>query len=90
MAITFSEGTKRKNYLVLILGILILILVLIFAWRIFSIQIAKRSATIIQKSPEIKINLEILESPILKDFQPFEEIKPFEESVGRENPFLPY
>jgi hypothetical protein len=43
-------------------------------------------------SPEpkkIEINLEVLKSPILKELQSFEEIKPFEGKIGRENPFLP-
>jgi len=44
----------------------------------------------ITRMPAIKINLDVLESPLLQEFQLFEEILPFEEEVGRDNPFLPY
>lgn len=41
---------------------------------------------------KVEINFEVLKSPLLNDFQGFEEIKPLEGSsqVGRENPFISY
>lgn len=91
MAITISEEKKRKNYLIIVLGILILLVILIaIIWKIFLQKPEKILPPITLKSPEIKINFEILKNPILKELQPFEEIKPFTEPVGRENPFLPY
>jgi len=90
MAITLLEEKKSKNYLIIILGIIIFLAIFIFVWRGFLIKPEGVSPSIIQKPPEIKINFEILNSSVLKELEPFEEIKPTEETIGRENPFLPY
>jgi len=37
-----------------------------------------------------EIDFSVLESEILKEFEPFEKVPPFEGEVGRENPFLLY
>ena len=90
MAIILSEEKKRQNYFTIVLGIVFLLVILIAVWRIFLSKPEKTLSPTIVKPPEIKINFEILKTPILKDLQPFEEIKPTEEPVGRENPFVPY
>lgn len=43
-----------------------------------------------ERLPVIKINFEILQNPLLQEFQLFEEIPPLEEEIGRGNPFLFY
>jgi len=90
MAIIISEEKKRQNYFTIALGIVLILVILIAIWRVFLNKPEKVLSPTIVKPPEIKINFEIFKSPILKDLQPFEEIKPTEEPVGRENPFLPY
>ena len=90
MATTFPKEKKSKYYLILLLVIIFLLVIFFVVWRIFLAKPATVSPSIVLKRPEIKINFETLKSPILKELQPFEEIKPFEEDVGRENPFLPY
>jgi len=89
MAITFLEEKKSKNYLVLFSGILLLLAISILIWRVL-IQPEKVLPSTPIRPPEVKINFEVLKNPILKELQPFEEIKPFTGPIGRENPFLPY
>lgn len=90
MAITFLKDKKSKYYLILLLVIIFLLVILFIIWRAFFAGPATVLPPTFLKQPEIKINFEIFKSPILKELQPFEEIKPTEEKVGRENPFLPY
>ena len=88
MAIVFLKEKKKEKYLIFALAI-VLIFTIIVIWRGFFIK-PKLISPPAPKPPEIKINFEILKNPILKNLQPFEEIKPTTESVGRENPFVPY
>jgi len=39
---------------------------------------------------KIEINFQVLQSPLLGELQYFEEIAPFKEKTGRENPFMSY
>lgn len=45
---------------------------------------------ILPRMEGIRINFEILRNPLLEELQTFEEIQPYKDQVGRENPFLPY
>lgn len=91
MAITFFQQRKKQRYLILAF-ILIILVVLLLVWQFFLLEKPKPKPKIIEgpKPAEIKINFEVLKDPILEGLQPFEEIPPFEEKVGRENPFIPY
>lgn len=64
--------------------------ILFVLWYGFFARKAPRPPVEALKPREVKINWEVLKDPRLKELQPFEEIKPFEEEIGRENPFLPY
>lgn len=89
MVITFLQQRKRQQYLILI-TLVIILLILIVVWQGFLAKPKPAPSPTVSKLPQIKINFEVLESPILKKLQPFEKIPPFEEEIGRENPFLPY
>lgn len=90
MAITFLQQKRKQQYLTLVfIGAILLILVVV--WKGF----LSKPETLPPlpepvKLPEVKINFEVLQSPFLEELQPFEEIPPFEETAGRENPFIPY
>jgi len=91
MAITFIQQRQKQKYLIL-LTIILVIITLVFIWQNF---LAKPKEPIPSEEKvftpkELKINFETLNSPILKELQPFEEIPPFEGAIGRENPFIPY
>jgi len=105
MAITFLEERKIQKRFILILGIILLIIVLVI-WQGFFVKEKPLWETgkwspgeIVEPAKKVEIDFEILESPILKGLEPFEEIKTYEEEIsegvvtekiGRENPFLPY
>ena len=91
MAITFFEQRKKQRYLILALA-LIISLTLIVVWKGFLFKKPKPQPGAVEfpRPAEIKINFEALKNPILEELQPFEEISPFKEEAGRENPFLPY
>jgi len=91
MAITFVEERKKQKKLLIIFGFLIAITVVILAqWLLKRIPLSFMTGGQIPPTfKKIEIDLTILESNNLKDLEPFEEIKPFEGKIGRENPFLP-
>lgn len=84
----FIEPKRKKQYLFLLLGVLI-VGALFLVWNYF---LVKTPSVIVQPQPppEIKINFEVLKSPILEQFESFEVISRFEGEIGRENPFTPY
>ena len=89
MAITFFQRRNRQKYLILVL-VVVIILIFVVVWRGFLLKPELVLAPIILEPPKIEINFGVLENPILRELQPLEEIKPFEEEIGRENPFVPY
>lgn len=89
MAITFLQQRKKQKRLIFVL-LAVIILIFIVVWRGFLVKPEPVLVPIISEPPKIEINFGVLESPILKELQVFEEIKSFEEQVGRENPFVPY
>lgn len=91
MPVNFLQQRKRQKFLVPIV-LAVLGLTFIVLW--FGYFKKKEAPTEVGVSApvlqEIKINFEVLENPLLKELQSFEEITPYEGSIGRENPFLPY
>lgn len=82
------EKQKQKYYLIIFL--IIVLIIFLILWQAF---LKKKKVTFVVEAPpprEIKINFQVLEEPALKELRPFEKISPFEETAGRENPFLPY
>lgn len=92
MAITFLEKRKRLRYLFPILAFVVFITIIIL-WRgFFSKEEAGQIApeSFIQPAKNVEINTEALKNPLLEEFQPFEDIDPFEGGVGRQNPFISF
>lgn len=88
MAITFRFYQKKEKKL-----ILVAIVVLAIGGIIIGVILGERPAPLflkVSKPAEPQIDWEILSDSRLEKLQPFEEIPPFTEEVGRENPFLPY
>lgn len=95
MALTPLQRQKIQRYLPWLIAAIILASAIVIWQGLYH----KEKPVLIEpffQPRKIKINFETLEEPILKELQPFEEIKPFEETalpgqkIGRENPFLPY
>lgn len=93
MPIEFTEQIKRQRFLILIFLIILLIIGLVI-WRGFFAREGQLPTEEILKPPtaakKIEIDFQVLKNPILEEFQPFEEIIPFEEKTGRGNPFISY
>lgn len=83
--------TTIQKYLPYIL-IGMLLITAIVVWQGFFKKEKPILPEIIFIPQKIEIDFECLEDPILRELQPFEKIKPFEEGteIGRKNPFLPY
>ena len=90
MAVTFIEQRKKQKYL--IIGFLAIIVVTLIVLWLGYFRKEKPPSPISVRTyyKEIKIDFTVLESPLLKEFQPFGEITPFEAEKGRGNPFLLY
>lgn len=93
MAVTFVEERKKQKKLILVFILLIMatifVLILGFGKKILPGGIIQ-TEMVMPTLKKIEIDWSILESQKLKDLEPFEKIKPFEEKPGRENPFKPY
>ncbi len=90
MDFTFFQQRKNQKYLIFVL-MSALLLISIVVWQVvISREKEKKVGEPRVLPPQIKIDLEILENPVLKEFHVFEKIKPFEGEIGRENPFVPY
>lgn len=89
MAITFIQQRKKQQYLIIIFVLLILAIILIFWSPLFKKLEVTPPVTILEPK-KVKINFEVLENPALEELQPFEKIAPFEDEIGRENPFILY
>ena len=89
MAITFLEKRKRLKSLIPVLVIVILITAVI-VWRGFFVKEEPFLPEVIKPAKKIEIDLQALKSPELEELQLFEKTSPFEEEIGRENPFVPY
>jgi len=89
MAVNFIEQKKRQKYLILVFLIIIVITGVVLWFGYFK---KEKPVSLSPKTPfrEIRIDFDILESPFLKEMQPFERIPFFEGEEGRENPFLSY
>ena len=91
MAIQFIQKKKKQKYLILIFGAVLLITAVVLWYGFFRGEKIKLVPLVVTVAPrEIRINFEFLESSVLKELQPFEEIPFFDKETGRKNPFLPY
>ena len=95
MAITFVQQKKTQRYLILIFGALILIIAFVFFFNYFQEgeEIFIGEPDISKHLPQIKIDFQVLESPVFRKLsEPFPSLPSVlpSEEVGRENPFLPY
>jgi len=92
MAIAFVEERKKQKKLIYVFAAVILI-TLIVLWLGVLRKPRKEEGAPLPFSAELRraeIDFKVLESPTMKELQPFKEILPFEGKIGRENPFLPY
>lgn len=90
MAIIFvKERKKQKKLIIIFIGIILITLFILWQFY-FKAEEPPFRVELMPIKKEIRIDLSILETPFLNQLQSFEEIKPFEDEIGRENPFIPY
>lgn len=83
---------KYQKYMVpaaVVFALLIFALAVLYGKGVFLKKGTEKRAVSLPQ-PETEIDFSVLESEILKGLEPFEKIPPFEGTVGRDNPFLPY
>lgn len=90
MVITFKKREQKQKYLILLFLVLIIAIFLVIYFGILNKQAVPPPPAFIYTPIKININFDALKNPFIKKLLPFEEIKPFEGAVGRENPFEPY
>lgn len=93
MPIKFVEEKKRQKYLIMVF-VAVALTSAVVVWQGY-FKKEELSPTPGFLFREIKIKFDVLEGPVLKELQPFEEISlegllPFETNIGRENPFISY
>lgn len=90
MAITFQKRRGKQRYLLLIFLISIAVIFSTIYFGYLRNKPLPPPPFVIFEPPKVEINFDVLKHPFLKDSLPYEEIRPFEEKTGRENPFEPY
>lgn len=92
MAVTFVEERKRQKKLLTAFGFLIVIIIVVLAQGFLKRLVTESIGIkpVVSSFRKVEIDFTILESQDVKDLESFEEIKPFEDKLGRENPFVPY
>lgn len=90
MAIVYIKQRKIQKILIPVF-ITVLLIIAFVVWQGF---FREEKETFLEKlilpRKEVKIDFDFLKSPFLENLQPFSEIEPLEEEIGRENPFVPY
>ncbi len=90
MAIVYLKQKRIQKTLILVFMAILLIIAFV-VWQGF---LEEKEEAFLEKlilpREEVKIDFDFLKSPFLEELQPFSEIEPFEEEIGRENPFLSY
>lgn len=76
----------QRKYIILGAALLLSFLAFFLVQKVFFKEEVKKETP----PPKIEIDFRVLESQALKELEPFEKIEPFEDQIGRENPFLPY
>lgn len=76
----------QRKYIILGAALLLSFLAFLLVQKVFFKEKVKKEIP----PPKIEIDFRVLESQALKELEPFEKIEPFEDQIGRENPFLPY
>jgi len=104
MAIVFTQQKKNQRILIFVFFAILLITAIIVWQGFFNKEEEEFSGgNVVLSQEEIKIDFNVLKSPLLKELQSFSEIEPLKESTttvkgkiettskkGRTNPFLPY
>jgi len=90
MAIVYLKQKKIQRILILIFIIVLLIIATVIWQGFFKEEKETFLEELILPREEVKIDFDFLKSPFLEELQPFSEIEPLEEEIGRENPFIPY
>ncbi len=89
-----------------LIGAALIIAIVLWQWLLKKQEeksLSSGTGSLSANAAELKINFNVLKNPLLKELQPFPELKPLEESTttvkgkieitgekGRKNPFLPY
>jgi sensor domain CHASE-containing protein len=93
MPFTLTQEKKKQKYLMAILGLVIVFIIFIVWWGFLKGGKEAPISEEVAVSPsfkKVKIDWELLKNPQLDELQLFEEIPPYEDEIGRENPFMSY
>jgi hypothetical protein len=87
----FTQRVKRQRRLIVVFFVILAITLSILYFGYFrKKKTLSPPSEITFPEKKVEIDFSVLESPILRQFQPFEKIEhPSPEEIGRENPFLP-
>lgn len=90
MAISFQKKINYNYYITIFLITLLILAGLYFLFKYFIEEFITAVPPEEPIKPEVEINFQVLENPDIKTLIPFQETEPFEENIGRENPFILY
>jgi len=76
---------------------LVIICIVFVVWQGFlrkevrpSEDVGPQASAVSPGFKKVEIDWQLLEDPRIAEFIPFEEVPPYEDEIGRENPFVPY
>ncbi|MCP6719501.1 MAG: hypothetical protein KJI71_04735 [Patescibacteria group bacterium] len=88
MAIIFQEQVKRQRNLIYVFIALALLSAFIIFFA-FYVRKEPSEELISRRFKKVKIDFEVLKSPLLEQLQLTEKTPLFEGEIGRDNPFVP-
>lgn len=90
MAITFQKESRAKEYVALVLLVIVALVAVFFLWKIFFAQPVIEDVSLEEfRKPYPKINAEVLLNSKIDDLRLFQDVQPLDGNSGRENPFVP-
>ncbi len=87
---TFIEEGKRQRRLIYILLTTLIITAITLWWGFLRQPVQVSEEEVLEFLKPVEIDETLLESPVLKGLEQFQDILPFDTGLGRENPFIPY
>ena len=89
MAIVFAQQKRIRQYMILGIGILTLVAAVVIWQEFLRGGTGTTSQISFPPARTVKINIEILDSPLFEEIQDPSPPLSIPENIGRENPFIP-
>ncbi len=86
--VIFEDIKKKQKRLALAFSLIVL-LILVVLWQAGFLFEQRYLPEEVYRPQAPQVKLHVLEDPVWEELEEFEKIAPFEEEIGKDNPFIP-